>query len=501
MKVNSGIRRWSLFALGISCILSFEGSSFAAEQKEMTVDTSQKVEINWYYAGIGPQEDTEIVEAAINKYIAEHTDLNCTLKLNCYDFGNYDEKMEMMITQKENFDICFTSNWTNDYYKWATKGAFWNLDEVLPIYAPKTQAMLGAECLKGAEVNGKLYTIPCNRQRGVQYGLTVREDLVKKYHMDLSKVKSLKDMEPFFEIIEKQEPHMNGLSCKHYALELLPYEPIMDYDVPGAVKWSTSDYKVINPFLTEEAINYYHRIYQYRLKGFARENIPLHGSDDNSMYGYENSFSIVEMLYPGHLQDLEMIYGYNYIGIPLTEPYMKKEMPTGSMLAISKTSKYPERALMLLEQVYTDPELTNLINFGIEGLHYKVVGKNGNIKIMKKTKNWDRYNVDLGWAFGNQLINNVYENQDPDIWNKLEAFNKQTVKSKLLGFHFDPSRVSKEVEVCQAVYDKYVPELATGLIDPDTNVPKMEKEFKEAGADKVIAEMQRQLDEWRNIVK
>ena len=180
---------------------------------------------------------------------------------------------------------------------------------------------------------------------------------------------------------------------------------------------------------------------------------------------------------------------------------MERVNSTGSMLAISKTSKYPERTLMLLEKVNTDPELNNLINFGIEGIHYEVVGERENVKIMRATENKDRYNIDLGWALGNQFLNNVYENQDPDLWSVLDTFNKQSIQSNLLGFHFDPSSVSKEIKACQAVYDKYVPELATGLIDPDTNVKKMEKAFKAAGADKVIAEMQRQLDEWRTNVK
>ncbi len=501
MHIKNVRRRWSIFALGISCFLSFEGSIFAAEQKEMTVDTSKKVEINWYFMGNGPQKDTKLVENKINKYIAEHTDLNCTLKLNCFNWGTYNEHMEMMITQKEDFDICFTSNWTNDYYKWATKGAFWELDKALPLYAPKTQALLGEEYLKGAEVNGKLYAIPCNKQNGAQFGLIVREDLVKKYDMDLSGVKSFKDMEPFFEIIKEKESRMNVLVCNEFAIELLPYEHIMDYDMSGAVKWSTLDYKVINPFLTEEAIAYYHKMHEYCLKGIINEDMLTGDWYSTPAYKYRNSFAIEEMLYPGRLQDLEEQYGYKYMGIPLTEVYMQREKPVGSMLAISKTSKYPERTLMLLEKVNTDSELNNLINFGIEGIHYEIVGKNENVNIMREKKDYDRYNLNLGWALGNQFLNNVYENQDPDIWNKLEAFNKQSLKSKLLGFHFDTSRVSKEVAACCVVYHNYVPQLATGLIDPDTNVPKMEKAFKAAGADKVIAEMQRQLDEWRTNVK
>ncbi len=42
----------------------------------------------------------------------------------------------------------------------------------------------------------------------------------------------------------------------------------------------------------------------------------------------------------------------------------------GAMMAISTASKNPERAMMFLNLLNTDPYLMTLLNFGVEGTHY-----------------------------------------------------------------------------------------------------------------------------------
>ena len=507
MQIKKGIRRWSLLALGWSCSLSFQGSILATPQRKAQVDKSKKVEINWCYMGFGEEEeDAKKVEVAINNYIATKTDLNCTLKLNYVPFEDYDDRLQEMIEAGEDFDICFTSNWINDYY--SRYDAFWDLDEALPLYAPQTKALLGKDYLDGAKINGKLYAIPNNRDKGRHYGLIAREDIVKKYHMDLSKVKSLEDMEPFFEMVKRGEPHMTPLQgySAQSGLTLLPYENILFFeDIPGAIKKNTSDYKVINQYASEEMMIHYRLMREYYLKGFIELPYLLDEQDYMSGrisdYSSGKYFAVIDVLYPETLQQQERAYGYNYISIPLTLPYMRTIDSVGNMLAISKASKHPERALMLLEQVNTDPQFNNLINFGIEGVHYDVVGKKGDIKIIRGTENQEAYNPGLGWAFGNQLLNHIYDYEDPDMWTKIEAFNNELIISRLLGFNFDTSSVAAEVGACRNVYDMFGPLLEIGAVDPDEYVPLMQQAFKEAGSDKIIAEMQRQVDEWRSNVK
>ena len=61
---------------------------------------------------------------------------------------------------------------------------------------------------------------------------------------------------------------------------------------------------------------------------------------------------------------------------------------------------------------------------------------------------------------------------------------------------FDTTPVKAEAAAVQAVMDEYRLPLENGVIDPDENLPKFRQALKDAGIDTVIAEKQRQLDEW-----
>ena len=48
------------------------------------------------------------------------------------------------------------------------------------------------------------------------------------------------------------------------------------------------------------------------------------------------------------------------------------EMDGLTMMAISTASKNPERAMMFLNLLNTDPYLMTLLNYGVEGVHYNL---------------------------------------------------------------------------------------------------------------------------------
>ncbi|WP_259391529.1 DUF3502 domain-containing protein [Paenibacillus sp. 1011MAR3C5] len=102
----------------------------------------------------------------------------------------------------------------------------------------------------------------------------------------------------------------------------------------------------------------------------------------------------------------------------------------------------------------------------------------------------------LGWMFGNQFLSYVMQNDDPDIWKKTAEFNSASKPSKALGFVFDASAVKTEVAAVSNVVTQYKLPLETGSVDPDKLLPEFISKLKSAGMDKIIAEKQKQLDEW-----
>ena len=63
--------------------------------------------------------------------------------------------------------------------------------------------------------------------------------------------------------------------------------------------------------------------------------------------------------------------------------------------------------------------------------------------------------------------------------------------------HFDLEPVSTEVAGFGNVLDEFGKSLYTGSVDPDEYLPKLLEKLEATGIDKVIDEMQRQIDEWK----
>ncbi|MNE61022.1 hypothetical protein D3C80_1562050 [compost metagenome] len=165
------------------------------------------------------------------------------------------------------------------------------------------------------------------------------------------------------------------------------------------------------------------------------------------------------------------------------------------MQAISANSKYPEKAMEFLNLLNTDPVLRNMIDSGIEGVHYEKVSDNV-VKNLPDSKNYDMPTFSLG----NIMINYLNEGDPENKWEEFKKFNASGINSPLLGFNFDTSKITNEIAAVQNVKEEFWSSLMTGTVDPEEYLPKANEKFKAAGLDAIIAEAQRQIDEWRATV-
>ena len=457
--------------------------------------TLEPVELTWFFIGNGQQEDVSLIEEKINEYIKDK--INATVKLQCYQWGaEYDDKLRQMIASRQEFDICFTAAWANNYMQNAVKGAFVPLNDekdLLSKYAPKTKALLGEDFLAGSQIDGINYGIPANKEKAHSWGFIIKKDLVDKYGFDLSTIKSLEDLEPMLKVIKEKEPNVYGLEALNgeSPYKLMDWDVIGDDKCPGVVYNDSKDLVVFNEFEKPETMALLKTIRKFFQAGYIRKDAAT-VTDYNADEAAGKIFAATKSLKPGKDAEMSLTHGFEWVQVYITPPVISSRDTMGSLQAISSTSKNPERALMFLELFNTDPYLNNLINFGIEGKHYVKVSDS----VIKAGPDQTKYNPGTGWMFGNQFINYLYESEDPKKWEQFEEFNQQAAGTQTLGFNFDPSPVKNEIAAVNNLWDKYVPALETGSIDPEVNVPKFLEELKAAGIDKVIAEKQEQLNEW-----
>ena len=154
--------------------------------------------------------------------------------------------------------------------------------------------------------------------------------------------------------------------------------------------------------------------------------------------------------------------------------------------------------MKFLNLMYTDPNVMNLLTYGIEGKHYQVIDEeNGIIDFAEGvTRENSDYAQFRGYFWGNQFLTYVWNGYPSDLWEQIQTFNDSAPRSVAFGFQYDSSAVQEEVYECTQVVNFYKPILEAGVGNMDEVLDAFLTALDNAGIDRIIAEKQRQLDEF-----
>ncbi|MDF2649255.1 MAG: hypothetical protein K0Q73_5060 [Paenibacillus sp.] len=458
-----------------------------------------------------PQKDLEIVQKAMNDYLKKtYSDMNVSVKLNPIDWGAWSDKTNLMMASSEKFDLLFTADWLG-FNQQVTKGGLLPLGDLLAKYGPDIEAV-EKDYHEAAKREGKLYGIHTHQELGGTQGINFDKALVDKYKFDLSVMKSgdLKDLEPMLKTIKENEPDVTPLVGPSFPLEAFyssgSLDTIGSVAALNAKNADPKDFKVINLYDTPRYMELAKLTNKWFKAGFINKDALTAGLDPWKKFQAGKAFALVgdvEILANMEIGSVSKSpnassrSGREILQVPLNIDRLQTGKMTATMQAISKTSKDPERAMMLLNLFFKDKNLLTLFNYGVEGTHY--VLKNGQIGLPEgKTSSDVGFYHDNMWQIGNQMLNYTRVGEDPKKYENYEKFNQLVAKnqSRIFGFVFNPEPVKNEIISIDNVSKTFADGLKSGQLDPVENLPKFLEKQKAAGVDKVIAEAQKQLDAW-----
>ncbi|MDF2921390.1 MAG: transporter substrate-binding protein [Paenibacillaceae bacterium] len=492
-------KKIGLYGLGLvmAAALPLAGCSDGTEQEAAPVPSSgsaapqasgaaaanelKPVKLIWYQRNAEPKNVQSVMKKA-NEIIQQK--INATLEFRFINPGDYDSKMQLIMSSAEEYDIAFTSSWANNYLNNVSKGAYLPLDEIIGKY-PKLQALFTKEIWDAVRVNGKIYGVPNNQIMADQQGLWFKKDLADKYKLDVANIKSWEDMTPILQKIKDNEPGVNPIRSGPKSL-FEEYQPaVEDFHV------DTKTWKV--HYQPEEQLDRYKLMRDWNQKGFFPQDVATL-KDEASLIKAGKIFSRFSRYKPGGEAEFKQLNGFEPIMISTGPAVIQRGGVLSTLNAVSATSKNPERAVMLINLINTDKELFNLLKFGIEGQDYVKTGEN---RIEKKP---DTYLL-AGWMFGNEFLSYLVPGQPDDVWEQTRKMNETAAVDPMISFSFDRKAVENEIAQLSAVTKEYEPILLNGLDDPEKMLKAFMEKRKAAGHDKVLAEIQRQVDEWRKTQK
>lgn len=489
MEEDSGMKK--LVSLLVVVLMTVGMMQFAS--------AAEPVELIWWMGCTSTAPvDQAVVEAELNKMSAEL--IGVTVKTTYFSA----DQIPIAMASGEYYDLVFTCGWYNDFNLNVQDGLFMNLDGLVQSEAPALWASMPEMLWQGAyaTVGGQrgLFGVPNMKDYGIEVFFIIDKDYyVTEKGMEIPKDMKFADIEPYLEMYKKDYPDdypmkiaRDGLTSQFNFMDWIS-EPAL-ISLSYAEQGTPNETKVQLCFEMPEYVDRLKLMHSWYEKGYINPDAAVTTSMPRANAGVVQSgqgFYGADTIWSNARQKASAISRYD-------GTYLSTYSLQGALTAVSAACKYPKEALKLLELMNTNADYRNMWRYGLEGAHYT---KNEDGTVTKTKEGIDNYSV---WPYtqGSYALSAVEASPfpsvpaDPNMWNVVWDGYKNAVTSAALGFAFNYTSVQPQVNACSAIYDNYRYELRTGTSDPDVVLPQLIKELEDAGIRDVIAEAQKQLDEF-----
>ncbi len=484
------------------------GSADAAVTEGKTyngVDVSKEVKLTMYLLG-EKSADFDKVYEEINKVLKET--VNATVEVKFLSWSEHDKKYSLLFSGGEDFDLVFTASSWGHYETTAAMGGFYEItQDFVSQYAPGIAAVVPENAWTQALINGKDYMVPNYQNEFSANVLAVRGDLMKKYGYD--DITSWDELVKFYGDVKANESGITPLGTQGSAL-LWPFLLTKGVDTIGGTPGELFIYNNQDP----ENLDITYTLDWDGFKEYAQ------AAKDMFEQGYwsADSMATTEQRQDGLLNGTSASMVWNLDTTKLYAKEANKNHPDWNCtlvdiapnvkkainpyinngMAINATSKNKERAMMVLNEFYTNKTINDLASLGIQGTHWEAVGDK-EYKIIDETNYGINNNCNWGWTNANLKREEYIDNAAEIDAKRNTILNTWTADIKpdhvYDGFTFDTTNVSAEVAAVQTVIDQYYKPITYGMAgDVDVAIETLRTQLENAGIQRIQDELNKQAE-------
>ncbi len=421
-------------------VMAFAGSALAESEKVVLAMPS-----------VYDMTDTPEVQDAINAITEEKYGIS--FELLFVPIGNWTQQSNLLLTGDE---VDITAIFGTPLSVFVKNGQIINLDAYYANASEEFKAVWSPEEMAGTSINGEIFAVPNMRNFGNYFGLNIDAEVAAEMGIEDGQHLTMEEVD-----------------------ELLGNGVLPDCGQTTEVQ---------NLFETESFLTFAHWAEKWYNDGYIMADILSNTESWQTMIANKKAVTAIDN------------YGVNAVAgmirTIILEPWAVANSYSALCYGINANSAHQDAAWKAMEILYTDAEVENLINLGIEGKHY-VLNEDGTASYPEgqvgATVGYGM--AEFYWITPYSAIAHPLDVNGPTFYEDLVDFNKnRTTKSMAFGFSFDISDVEDQYTACTNIMNKYYHALMSGSVPVDDIIAQANAEFEAAGLGDIIAAKQAQLD-------
>lgn len=468
----------------------------AASGEAGAADTSEHVDLRMYLIG-DRTPDFDEVYGKINEILEEK--LNCSISVDFLSWGEMDTKYSLLFSSQEQFDLIFTGSWAQ-YGQVAPKGGFYELtEEFIQTYAPDIWSVVPDVAWDQTRIDGKIYMVPNYQNEFKQDVMAVRGDLMKEYGIEkITNWDELMDFYkacadhgiyasqggPWYQFFQYQGYSTTSGAPNSGALILYHAQDPADLDFQYILDWDGfSDYCHQMKELADagcwspDVLN----------DSAERQDGFLNGRTAGMIWNMGSCRTFAKQANAENPDwDATLVD-------PISNQPKAVQPYINNGVAINAVSEHKERAMMVLNEFYTNPEIFDLAMLGIEGKHWEAVGED-QYKVIDESGYGVDSNCNWGWTNANIKRTEFIEDRtalDDTYDGLMDQWNNNVRAPHVYdGFSFNTDAVSTQFAAVEAALGTYLDPLVNGLVDDvDQSLENLKNALEAAGIRDILKEM------------
>lgn len=441
--------------------------------------------------------DTAAVEERINAITIPA--INCKVKIVNYHIADHATKVMLSVAGGEKLDIINTGL-TTSLSAFVADGVVQPLDQLL---AERGQRLLGkaGDLLKATSVNGRIYAVGSNLYPSKANGIGYNLEMAQRYGLEVPQRMTLQTLTEFGYKLKQANPELYLATIGDGYLTIFDvfyfceaFGGDLNY---GVIFDPLNNTRIVNVYESEAYANYCRTMKVWNDNGLIPKDSLTNGQNGQNAFN-AGGFFFQQMNISPHGEQIAIKKGLDFTEklVATTPNVLSTSSIQEYAWGISSVSERPDKAMDFLNLLYDNAELANLLNNGIEGMHYEKVSEN----IIRYPAGVDGDDVGYGRIFsmyGDTRQVYQFEPATESFYDDLQTFTQEAKPIKTLGYAFDTKPVATEIAAVNSIVQEFRPFIECGVAqDVESALQDFNTALKLAGIDKVIAENQRQLDIW-----